>query len=146
MNGQASTCALTLNDVYVESINFKRYDNFLEKDVSLSFKIGSEVEKSEDNKECKACIDIIIKDKNEGKLLIEIKYVGIFGITNLSGLNNKQQEDIIKKNTIAILFPFVRSFIATITSQTGIKPIILPPINVNSLIENNLKKKKNELS
>ena len=39
------------------------------------------------------------------------------------------EEAIIKANTIAIMFPFIRSQITLLTSQPGMTPIVLPTIN-----------------
>lgn len=39
------------------------------------------------------------------------------------------EETIINANTIAIMFPFVRSQVTLLTSQPGMAPIVLPPIN-----------------
>ena len=44
-------------------------------------------------------------------------------------------KELIKKNTVAILFPYVRSELTLITAQPGIEPLVLPAINVNGLID-----------
>lgn len=36
-------------------------------------------------------------------------------------------------NSIAILFPYVRAFVSTLTLQANIKPILLPTLNLSSL-------------
>lgn len=41
----------------------------------------------------------------------------------------ENEEAIINANTIAIMFPFVRSQVTLLTSQPGMAPIVLPPIN-----------------
>lgn len=38
-------------------------------------------------------------------------------------------------NSIAILFPYIRSFVSTLTLQANMKPIILPTMNLTSLQE-----------
>lgn len=38
-------------------------------------------------------------------------------------------------NALAILFPYVRSIISSFTSQTGRTPVILPTINVASMLK-----------
>ncbi len=40
-----------------------------------------------------------------------------------------KEENIINMNTVAIMFPFIRSQVTLLTSQPGMAPIILPPIN-----------------
>ncbi|MCT3721323.1 protein-export chaperone SecB [Elizabethkingia anophelis] len=50
--------------------------------------------------------------------------------------NVKSFEDIpsyFYRNSIAIIFPYVRSFISTVTLQANIPPVILPIMNLSSL-------------
>lgn len=37
------------------------------------------------------------------------------------------------RNSIAIVFPYIRAFISTVTLQANIPPIILPTMNLTSL-------------
>ncbi len=39
----------------------------------------------------------------------------------------------INKNTIAIMFPFIRSQVTLLTSQPNMCPVILPTINTSNL-------------
>ncbi len=39
------------------------------------------------------------------------------------------------RNSIAIIFPYIRAFISTVTLQANIPPIILPTMNLSSLEE-----------
>lgn len=45
-----------------------------------------------------------------------------------------KEEDIIKDNTVAIMFPFIRSQVTLLTTQPGMMPIVLPPINTQKFI------------
>lgn len=47
--------------------------------------------------------------------------------------NYSNEETIINDNTVAIMFPFIRSQITLMTSQPGMTPIILPAINTKKL-------------
>ena len=40
-----------------------------------------------------------------------------------------REEAIINANTVAIMFPFIRSQVTLLTSQPGMTPIVLPAIN-----------------
>lgn len=44
-----------------------------------------------------------------------------------------REEAIINTNTVAIMFPFIRSQATLLTSQPGMTPIVLPPINTQKL-------------
>ena len=41
----------------------------------------------------------------------------------------EMEESIVKTNTVAIMFPFIRSQVTLLTTQPGMTPIVLPPIN-----------------
>lgn len=45
------------------------------------------------------------------------------------------EEELIKKNTVAIVFPFIRSQVTLLTSQPNMQPIIIPPINFTTIQE-----------
>ena len=40
-----------------------------------------------------------------------------------------REESIVKSNTVAIMFPYIRSQVTLLTTQPGMVPIVLPPIN-----------------
>lgn len=41
--------------------------------------------------------------------------------------------DFFYRNSIAILFPYIRAFISSITVQANILPVVLPTLNLSSL-------------
>lgn len=43
------------------------------------------------------------------------------------------EENVVNANTVAIMFPFVRSQVSLMTTQPGMSPIVLPPINTAKL-------------
>lgn len=47
--------------------------------------------------------------------------------------NEETEEIIIGQNTVAIMFPFIRSQVSLLTTQPGMTPIVLPPINTTKL-------------
>ncbi|MDR2201637.1 MAG: protein-export chaperone SecB [Clostridiales bacterium] len=44
-------------------------------------------------------------------------------------------KQILTKNTVSIMFPYIRSQVSLVTAQPGLAPIMLPPIDVNKLID-----------
>lgn len=42
---------------------------------------------------------------------------------------------MLEINGTAILFPYLRSFITTLTSNAGIPPLVLPTLNIQKIIE-----------
>jgi len=65
------------------------------------------------------------------KPFVSISCVGEFKFTNVKSL-----EDIptyFYRNSIAILFPYLRAFVSMVTNQANIPPLILPTMNLTSL-------------
>lgn len=50
--------------------------------------------------------------------------------------------DYFYKNSIAIVFPYLRAFVSTLTFQANTKPIILPVMNLSGLEESFRKRSK----
>lgn len=48
---------------------------------------------------------------------------------------NNEWKPELEPNVLAIMFPYLRSIISTITCNSGREPIILPTINIASLFE-----------
>lgn len=48
--------------------------------------------------------------------------------------NSKKGKKVLTNNTIAILFPYLRSQLTLLTSQPEFEPIILPIMNINALM------------
>jgi preprotein translocase subunit SecB len=42
---------------------------------------------------------------------------------------------ILKKNSVAIMFPFIRSQVSLITTQPGMIPVQLPLVDVNKMVK-----------
>src|SRR6056297_3306969 len=71
----------------------------------------------------------MVDNNDEAKL--EVTVVGIFEIH--ADIPKETKEVIVAKNTMSILFPYVRSQITLLTSQPEVVPVVLPPVNINAL-------------
>lgn len=78
---------------------------------------------------------MLINDENNA-LKLSVELVGTFAFSNSENVNKNLYDNLINKNAIAILFPYLRSQVTLITSQPNMTPIILPPININTLLKN----------
>lgn len=73
-------------------------------------------------------IEILIKDET-GNLKIKVFAKGYFKFMNDCPENRK--DDFMNINAPAILFPYIRAYISTLTALSGINPIILPTLNLS---------------
>lgn len=76
-------------------------------------------------------IAVKIKSKTDD-FSLECKTVGRF-VTSEDMDEEFKTSHFVKINSPAILYPFVRSYINTITTNSGFSPIILPSVNFSSL-------------
>lgn len=72
-----------------------------------------------------------IGHKEEEMPFARIKCVGIFQLMDVETL--KDIPEFFYRNSIAILFPYLRAYVSIVTVQANIKPIILPTLNLSSL-------------
>ncbi|WP_296316728.1 protein-export chaperone SecB [Winogradskyella sp. UBA3174] len=74
-----------------------------------------------------------MSNSNKGKNFIKIRCIGEFIFENA-----KTIEDIptyFYRNSIALLFPYLRAYVSLVTNQANIPPLILPTMNLVSLEE-----------
>ena len=73
-------------------------------------------------------LGVSIKDR-EDKLNIEVEAKGFFEFDK--ELDADTRSRFFNVNAPAILFPYVRAYITTLTSLSGICPVILPTLNLS---------------
>ena len=78
-------------------------------------------------------INTRVKNKTES-VLLNLETIGVFTVDK-EGVTDDIGDHLIKVNTVAIMFPFIRSQISLLTTQPGLEPILLPPININALMD-----------
>lgn len=59
-------------------------------------------------------------------------------------LSEEKQRNMLTVNATAILYPYLRSIVTTITGNSGFPPLILPLINVSDFIKRNPPKEQSE--
>jgi len=71
-----------------------------------------------------------VKDK-EDTINIEVDIVSFFVFD--SQIEKGQLDKMFFMNAPAIIFPYLRSYITTLTVLSGIDPVILPTLNLSAL-------------
>lgn len=74
---------------------------------------------------------LIITIKNE-RVNIEVETIGFFDITNP---DDDFIENFLYINAPAIIFPYIRAYISTLTTLSGRKAVILPTLNMTDIGE-----------
>ena len=103
---------------------------FKKKDVSLDeLELGVRVEHNVENigeDEYEIVLNTTVSDENEN-IYVNVKGKAMFR-------TQQKNMDMLEKNTIAIMFPYIRSYISIITTQPGMPPIVLPAMNIIAMI------------
>ncbi|GHV20893.1 protein translocase subunit secB [Bacteroidia bacterium] len=78
--------------------------------------------------EYKLTLDAHIADKNN-EVSISVNAVGLFEFD--SNIAPEKLNIFFNVNAPAIMFPYIRAYISTLSALSGIKPIILPTLNIS---------------
>ena len=99
-------------------------------DLSINFELNGNINKA------KGIYLLTLKTKinnKTNKILIDVTSVGKFSFPKENSLD--ELSGFFYTNAPAILFPYVRAYIATLTNLSGIKPINLPTLNLTDLVK-----------
>ena len=103
---------------------------FRKKDISLDeLELWVRVEHSVENiweYEYEILLNTTVSDENEN-VYVNVRGKAIFR-------TQQKNMDMLEKNTIAIIFPYIRSYISIITTQPGMPPIVLPAMNIIAMV------------
>ncbi|MEA4821401.1 MAG: protein-export chaperone SecB [Erysipelotrichales bacterium] len=133
-DGQVPVSILKLHKIVVDKITFDRKED-CDTDSKLNFTINNSISQSStigSSFKVSVCTEILNEKKD---IRISVTMSGYFDFETQEEISDSAKRELMEKNTLAILFPYVRSFITTLTAQSGLKPVILPPINIIALIE-----------
>ena len=115
---------LVLKNIVITEGTFKRSEDSLE-DVELQVNVSHNVNQISD-REYKIILELSVADP-QGKLSVFVKGMAIFE-------TEQKTRTLIERNTLAIMFPYFRSYVSTLTTQPGMMPIVLPAMNIIAML------------
>ena len=101
------------------------------KNMSLSFDVDGLYNNEDSTYELTFVVYVFNKEESKENSFVRVRCKGTFKFENVSTF-----EDIpnfFYKNSIAILFPYVRAYVSLITTQANVPGIILPTLNLSDL-------------
>lgn len=116
--------------ILVEESFWRSFDIPNNSKLNINFKTGNNIMNQKATVEITTSLKLT-HEENE-VLKYKSKFVGIFLVEKDS--ENMGLKEFIQNNAPALMFPYIREQISSITSKSGIKPIVLPPINLMALI------------
>lgn len=117
------------NNVILIESNFKRVPdvNSTSSEYKNNLTIDLESQKSDNILSVFLTVKIVSGVEEVIDVEIQVKMVGIF--QKNESINQIDIDTFGKVNAPAIIFPFIREHIASLTTKAGIPTILLPPIN-----------------
>lgn len=79
------------------------------------------------------CVDVFFSENDDitdAPFRLSVEIAGRFRCTT-------EWKSELEPNVLAIMFPYLRSIVSTVTCNSGREPIILPTINIASLFKRN---------
>lgn len=137
------TSSLKFKNYIVEKVEFNVNYNFSGEDKEIYFDLDDDC-KFEDNNFI-LTLDMVIfpeADKNDYPFTMKVRLVGLFEVDE--SVNEETKMDFAQKNSIAILFPYLRALTSVYTSNSNVGTLILPPINVVKYLRNKKLKVRNK--
>ena len=118
---------LELKRLVFDYISFKR-EGF-SSDAEFQLKLKSVISKKKYEELYR--VELSLEGQKEGEYKIEIRLFGFFAFVE------KLKNELLAKNAIAILMPYLRREVSILTAQPGVESVVLPPFNINKLMESN---------
>lgn len=115
---------LVLKNIIITEGHFKRNEDSLE-NLELKVGVSHDVERLSE-REYKITLELNVAGPEE-KLSVFVKGMAIFE-------TKQENQMLIERNTLAIMFPYFRSYVSTLTTQPGMTPIVLPAMNIMTML------------
>ena len=123
--------ALTLQKMVFDRIEFNRkgFKNNKELEFELQVQIG--LDKNSTYK-----VTLVLNGTKQDEYDIVISLSGFFAVETQEELDDNVDRNLINKNAVAILMPYLRSELTLLTAQPDTDSVVLPPFNINKMFKN----------
>ena len=121
---------LKMDNLFFTNLSFERNNNEAERD--MSFRIARKIETEGARHEVTVKVQLSDSGNN---IRVNLIAVGIFSLEDADNLSEETRNSITNRNTVAIMFPYIRSQISLLTTQPDFPPIVLPAMNINALLD-----------
>ncbi|WP_283700585.1 protein-export chaperone SecB [Clostridium perfringens] len=129
-----SKSSLIFENYIVEKVSFEINLKYSGRDVSIDMELDKHNDISDDQFATILDLDLFPNaEENDYPFNMQVRLIGIFTIDNEE--NEKVRESYIEKNSITILFPYLRSIVSAYTTNSNVGTTILPTINVIKYLE-----------
>lgn len=126
MENTAKRAAFKFSKYIIKESSMKIIDSDINEGIDIQIELDASVKS--DSSDAEVVLTVDLRDQNDN-FTLHLKIVGYF---EARGVAKEEKNKFIALNAPAILFPYVRAYVSTMTSQAGIMPIVLPTINLHN--------------
>lgn len=137
MNGKGSIeSVLKMERIVFDRIEFNRIGFKNDNEIELQFTLG--VSSGKDVKDVKDIniykVSLGAKGNKREEYMLEVSITGFFTFQEANDLDDQRKENLLSRNAVAILMPYLRSQITLLTAQPEVDTVVLPVFNVNNML------------
>jgi len=121
---------LKLLHLYVDEMNYKGTEKLDDDDGEVSMRYSRDIFVAQDGAHA---VRLGVEGNYANGATFCIFIVGIFKIEASESISEEMTATLYQDNTVAIMFPFLRTQLSLLTTQPGISPIIIQPMNIVKL-------------
>lgn len=130
---KSKNSVLQMKDFYFSLLEFNQTKKIGGEEISgLTVNYHIEIKGKDNDPVSREIIFSVALGNVEKTINAKVVANGYFSIET-DEFTGEEKENIFKYNAVAIMFPFIRSQISLLTTQPGITPVMLQPIDVNKL-------------
>lgn len=122
---------ISFDGIILVENKFWRHHN-VPNDAKIDIKFEAANNISENNATVEVYTILNMKSEEKDVMKLDCKFVGFFSVIEYS--KNMDIKDYIINNATALMFPYIREHISSITGKAGMNPILLPPLNLRAIL------------
>ncbi|MDO4266459.1 MAG: Preprotein translocase subunit SecB [Eubacteriales bacterium] len=122
--------SLTLQKLVFDRIEFDRKG--FKNENELTFELQVQIGIGEDSIHK---VTLVLKGEKKEEYNFTISLSGFFKIETPDSMSEEMTRNLINKNAVAIMMPYLRSELTLLTAQPDTDSVVLPPFNINSMLD-----------
>lgn len=121
---------LTLQEMVFDRIEFIRKGLKNTQDLKFQLQVQIGLDENDIYK-----VTLVLNGTKQDEYDIVISLSGFFKVEGQEQVEEKVVQDLINRNAVAILMPYLRSELTLLTAQPNTDSVVLPPFNINKMFE-----------
>lgn len=116
-----------MEHIVFDSLSFNRKGFGSQSDAQATIGVGVSIDKINDG-QYRVILQVSVDQENEYEANAQISGFCLIDENLLI------KQEVLEKNVVAILFPYIRAQLTLLTAQPGTTPIVLPAMNIDAMI------------